>query len=107
LIEWLLILATAAVVLLAVPTAHADAVDDNFLAELASQGITDHISSLHAIQAGHFACVKLDNGFTVTDVVTDVADSSGMSAYQCGFFVGAAINAYCPRHKDEVRALLP
>ncbi len=90
--------------LAAVSTAHADATDDQFLATLRSEGITDHISVAHAIEAGHFVCVKLDNGASPSDVVNDVLNSSSMPAYHCGFFVGASIDAYCPRHKAEIPA---
>jgi Protein of unknown function (DUF732) len=88
--------------LAAVPTARADATDDTFLASLKSEGITDHTSSGHAIEAGHFVCTKLDNGVPVNDVVSDVLMSSNMPAYHSGYFVGAAIDAYCPRHKSQI-----
>jgi Protein of unknown function (DUF732) len=88
--------------LASVPTAHADAADDKFLTALKSQGITDHISTDHAIDAGHYVCVKLDNGVSPTNVVNDVLYSSSMPAYHAGFFVGASIDAYCPRHKAEI-----
>src|SRR5262249_35994334 len=84
--------------------AHADGVDSKFLAALQSEGITDHVSSAHAIEAGHFVCVKLDNGTSPSDVVRDVLFSSGMPVYHAGFFVGASIDAYCPRHKAEIPA---
>jgi hypothetical protein len=85
-----------------VSTAHADPTDDQFVAALKSQGITDHTSTAHAIEAGHFVCVKLDNGSSVEDVVNDVLQSSSMPTYHSGFFVGAAIDAYCPRHKNDI-----
>jgi hypothetical protein len=88
--------------LASVSTAHADAIDDKFLASLRNEGITDHVSSSHAIEAGHFVCTKLDNGVSVNDVVNDVLMSSNMPAYHSGFFVGASIDAYCPRHKAEI-----
>jgi len=88
--------------LASVSTAHADATDDKFLAELKSVGITDHISPEHAINAGHFVCVKLDNGVSPSDVVKDVLYSSNMPEYHSGFFVGTSIDAYCPRHKAEI-----
>lgn len=84
------------------PMAHADTADDEFLATLRSEGITDHISTGHAIQAGHVVCVKLDNGLTPAEVVRDVLLSSNMPVYHSGFFVGASIDAYCPRHKAEI-----
>ncbi|WP_246541070.1 DUF732 domain-containing protein [Mycobacterium spongiae] len=88
--------------LIPLATAQADTIDDNFLATLRSEGITDHISTSHAIQAGHVVCVKLDNGLSPGDVVRDVLLSSSMPAYHSGFFVGASIDAYCPRHKAEI-----
>ena len=86
----------------AISTAHADTGDGKFLAELRSEGITDHVSPSHAIEAGHFVCVKLDNGTSPSDVVNDVLFSSGMPVYHAGFFVGASIDAYCPRHKADI-----
>jgi hypothetical protein len=100
------LLVAAAVALLglqaAVATAHADAIDSQFLATLKSAGIGDQASSAHAIEAGHFVCVKLDNGATPAQVESDVKSSSGLPEYHAGFFVGASINAYCPRHKAEI-----
>lgn len=87
---------------LTVATALADKTDDKFLAELRTEGITDHVSNAHAIEAGHFVCVKLDNGMSPNDVANDVLNSSSMPAYHSGFFVGASIDAYCPRHKAEL-----
>lgn len=86
----------------AVSTAHADATDDQFLKTLRSAGIGDNISSAHAIDAGHFVCVKLDNGATPAEVESDVKSSSNMPEYHAGFFVGASVNAYCPRHRPEL-----
>ena len=90
--------------LASVSTAHADSTDDKFLATLRSQGISDHVSNAHAIDAGHVVCVQLDNGMSTEAVVNDVLNSSNMPAYHSGFFVGASIDAYCPRHKAEIPA---
>jgi hypothetical protein len=101
----LVAMAVASIGLLAMaPTARADAVDDKFVAQLKTEGITDHVSPAHAIEAGHFVCVKLDNGVSPSDVVADVLNSSNMPAYHSGFFVGAAIDSYCPRHKSDIPA---
>jgi hypothetical protein len=80
-----------------VATAHADSNDDKFLAMLKSEGITDHISSSHAIEAGHMVCTKLEGGMTPTEVAYDVLNSSVMPGYHSGYFVGASIKAYCPQ----------
>ena len=88
----------------AVSTAHADTTgidDDEFLALLKAEGITDHVFPAHAIEAAHTVCQKLDDGMTPTDVATDVLNSSSMPAYHCGYFVGAAIKVYCPKYTPE------
>lgn len=93
----------------AIPVAHAapsrgldaDTNDNRFLAALKSEGITDHVSSAHAIEAGHMVCQKLDDGMTPTQVANDVLNSSSMPAYHCGYFVGAAIKVYCPQYTPE------
>ncbi len=101
----LVAMATASIgLLVGVPVAHADTIDDHFLSQLKSEGITDHVSGAHAIEAAHFVCVKLDNGASPTEVVADVLNSSSMPVYHSGFFVGASIDAYCPRHKAEIPA---
>jgi Protein of unknown function (DUF732) len=99
----LLVMGFASVCLLApVWPAYADNIDDKFLSDLRSEGISDHLSNSHAIDAGHVVCVQLDNGMSTADVVNDVLNSSQMPAYHSGFFVGASIDAYCPRHKADI-----
>lgn len=88
-------------VLGATTTAHADTRDAQFLAMLRSEGITDHVSPAHAIEAGHVVCQKLDQGMTPTEVAVDVVASSSMPAYHSGYFVSAAIRAYCPQYTPE------
>jgi hypothetical protein len=83
---------------LAAPVAHADTNDAKFLAALKSEGITDHVSPQHAIEAGHIVCQKLDAGQTPTQVANDVLSSSAMPAYHSGYFVGVSIKEYCPQH---------
>jgi hypothetical protein len=84
-----------------VSPARADTNDTKFLSILQKEGITDHISSAHAIEAGHMVCQKLDGGATPSQVATDVLDSSNMPEYHCGYFVGAAIKVYCPQYMPE------
>ena len=48
----------------AAATAHADTDDQRFLVSLKSEGITDHVSPSHAIEAAHSVCQKLDGGET-------------------------------------------
>jgi hypothetical protein len=99
------LLVAAAVALIgpmgAVSTAHADTNDNNFIAMMNSEGITDHVSPAHAIEAAHSVCTKLDGGETPTQVANDVLNSSSMPAYHAGYFVGAAIKVYCPQYAPE------
>jgi len=81
----------------AVSTAHADTNDNKFIALLNAEGITDHVSPSHAIEAAHTVCSKLEAGMSPNDVANDVLNSSTMPAYHCGYFVGAAIKVYCPQ----------
>jgi Protein of unknown function (DUF732) len=85
----------------AVAVAHADSNDAKFIALLNSEGITDHVSPAHAIEAAHSVCEKLDGGETPTAVANDVLNNSTMPAYHAGYFVGAAIKVYCPQYTPE------
>ena len=87
--------------LVAAPTAQADATDQKFLAALKEQGIVDQASSQHAIEAGHYVCVRLDNGQTPSDVMQEVLHSSSLTEFHTGYFVAESIYAYCPRHLGE------
>jgi hypothetical protein len=82
---------------IAAPTAHADAVDGNFVNALNTKGIT-FASALSAISAAHEVCDELDSGRASTDVANDVMQQSSLDGYHAGFFVGVSIAAYCPRH---------
>lgn len=93
---------SASINLVAAAPSRADTIDQKFLAELRSQGIMDHISNDHAIEAARLVCFELDNGKSPTDVASEVLNSSSMPAFHAGFFVGASIDAYCPRFKDEI-----
>lgn len=79
-------------------TAHADVADDKFLALLRSDDI-EHESAAAAIAAGHKVCDYLDSGMTTNEVAKDIENSSNgaLPDYDAGFFIGAAIKAYCPR----------
>jgi hypothetical protein len=88
--------------LAAVPTAHADTIDQKFLDALKEQGIFDQASAGHAIEAGHYVCVRLDNGYSPAEVMQDVLHSSSLTEFHTGYFVAESIYAYCPRHVGEV-----
>jgi hypothetical protein len=81
----------------AAPTAHADAVDTNFLGALSGKGI-NFASGQAAIVAGHEVCDELDQSRQASDVANDVMTQTNLDGYHAGFFVGVSIAAFCPRH---------
>ena len=81
----------------AAPTAHADAIDDAFLAALQAKGIR-YESPEKALIAANEVCSELDLGRAPSDVASDVMNNSNLSGYSAGYFVGASISAYCPKH---------
>ena len=98
-----LVLAVAplSVIGVAAPTAHADyAVDSsNFHGALSSRGIT-FASRQAATAAGREVCDELDRGMQASDVANNVMTQSDLDGYHAGFFVGASIAAFCPRHSQ-------
>jgi hypothetical protein len=91
------VVALLSLVGVAAPVARADAVDDNFLAALRAKGI-NFASPQAAIIAGHEVCDELDLSRQPSDVANDVTKNSNLDGYHAGFFVGASIAAFCPRH---------
>jgi Protein of unknown function (DUF732) len=83
------------------PTAHADyaAESGNFPGALTSRGIT-FASRQAATAAGREVCDELDQGMQASDVANNVMTQSGLDGYHAGFFVGASIAAFCPRHNQ-------
>ena len=94
---FVLAVALLGLVAVAAPTAHADAVDNNFVNALQSKGIT-FASAQAAVQAGHQVCDELDQGKATQDVGNDVMQQSSLDGYHAGFFVGVSVAAFCPRH---------
>jgi hypothetical protein len=84
----------------ATPTAHADAVDNAFLTAVKAKGI-NFASSEAAIIAGHEVCDELGLGRQKSDIASDVMNNSQLDGYHAGFFVGAAVAAYCPRYHSS------
>ncbi len=95
----LLVVLAAPALLASAPVAHADVLDDAFLGALTAKGI--HFGSPDkAIIAGHEVCDEIDNGKTPAQVASTVQANSGLDGYHAGYFVGAAIRAYCPAHSS-------
>ena len=97
---YLLTVALLGLLAISTPTAHADAVDSNFLNALKAKGVT-FASAQAAVQAGHQVCDNLDQGRATQDVANDVMQQSGLDGYHAGFFVGVSVAAFCPRHAGQ------
>ena len=98
----LLLMAALGTLVAAAPAAHADATNDAFLSALTAKGI--HFGSADkAFIAGHEVCDELGNGKSAIQVASSVQSNTNMDGYHAGFFVGAAIRAYCPQYDDEPR----
>jgi hypothetical protein len=82
----------------ATATAKADDVDNAFLNAVKAKGI-NFATPEDAIVAGHEVCDELDLGRQKSDVANGVMSSSNLDGYRAGYFVGASIAAYCPRHR--------
>ncbi len=89
-----------------------DTTDNNFPAELQSEGITDHVSSAHAIAAGHFVCVKLDTRVAPADVVNEVflaatclPTITAFSSARASTHIAHVTSRTCPGHSRQSRSL--
>jgi hypothetical protein len=76
--------------------AHADVVDNSFLAALSNAGIT-YGAPATTIALGHSVCPMLvEPQGNFDSVVSSVADISGMSKDVAGAFALIALSEYCP-----------
>jgi hypothetical protein len=76
--------------------AHADVIDNSFLAALSIAGIA-YSAPASTVALGHSVCpmlVESQQGFD--SVVANVSDNTGMSADAAGTFALIAIGQYCP-----------
>jgi hypothetical protein len=82
----------------AAPPARADAIDNAFVTAVKAHGI-DFATPQAAVVAGHEVCDELDLGRQKSDVASEVMTNSNLDGYKAGFFVGASVAAFCPRHR--------
>jgi hypothetical protein len=81
-------------------TAHADTSDMTFLGTLAMDGISSHTPS-NEIALAHSVCTARQHGLSQLAVITIVYRYTPLSAYDAGFFVGAAESVYCPGYAAD------
>jgi Protein of unknown function (DUF732) len=92
-----LVVAPLSLAAVATPTAHADSIDNAFVNAVKSKGVV-FASEQAAIVAAHEVCDQLDLGMQKSDVASEVMTNSQLDGYHAGYFVGASVAAYCPRH---------
>ncbi|MGB9303166.1 MAG: DUF732 domain-containing protein [Mycobacterium sp.] len=77
-------------------TADASSVDNAFLAQLQSDGITPPTPA-RAISDAHAVCTALQQGQSPDQVITAVAESTGLTKKGAKTFAVDAASAYCPQ----------
>jgi hypothetical protein len=78
-------------------TAGASSVDDAFLAQLDADGIQPPTAA-RAINDAHAVCRALDAGHSPQEVISAVAQATGLSAKSAKTFSVDAASAYCPQY---------
>ncbi len=78
-------------------TAGATSVDDAFLAQLAADGITPPTAAV-AIKDGHAVCNALNAGHSSREVISAVAQATGLPNKGAKTFAVDAASAYCPEY---------
>lgn len=78
-------------------TASAGSTDDAFLAQLASDGITPPSASV-AVKDAHAVCKALASGHSSKEVISAVAEATGLTAKGANTFAVDAASAYCPQY---------
>jgi hypothetical protein len=93
-----LVPALALLGLVPAPAAHADTVDNAFLGAMKARGI-NFSSPQAALVAAHEVCRELELGKQKPEIANEVMTNSKLDGYHAGYFVGAAIAAYCPTYR--------
>lgn len=86
---------------------HADIDDQDqiFIAALASNGGVHYDSPYQAISvANTYVCGGLDKGESLRTVISDVAAETNLPESGSEFFVGAAVETYCPQYVSLIPA---
>lgn len=81
----------------AVAPAHADAVDDSFLAALNSAGV-DVGDQADVVALGHSVCPQLSQpAGTAASTASSLTGHGGLSPAMAGIFTSIAVSVYCPQ----------
>jgi Protein of unknown function (DUF732) len=72
-------------------------VDDAFLTEISSEGIS-YDSPKAAISNAHYVCRALDDGADPVDLGQEILNNTDLTTHQAAVFVVTTVNAYCPEY---------
>lgn len=78
-------------------TAGAGSVDDAFIAQIEADGIQPP-SAARAISEAHKVCSALNAGESTKQVISGVAQRTGLSSTGANTFAVDAASAYCPQY---------
>ncbi|MGV0745629.1 DUF732 domain-containing protein [Mycolicibacterium sp. XJ870] len=91
------VIAGVAAAMLTAAPAHADPIDDSFLAALNSGGVTYNDPGA-AVALGQQVCPMLvEPGKSFASVASRLRGDNGISPDMAAFFTGIAISMYCPQ----------
>jgi hypothetical protein len=93
-------LAVIAVGIILAATSRADSMDDLYVSNLHSQGITSKSGDSSLIAAGHLVCQQRAKGVSGLNIAYAIEDATNLSPFQAGYLVGSAEGAYCPGFYD-------
>ena len=73
--------------------------DDQFLTEIASEGI-GYDSPEAAIENGHYVCSSFDDGASIGELGHEILQNSDLTTHQAAAFIVVAVGSYCPEYTD-------
>lgn len=82
----------------------ADTTDDIFIKVVTAQGISSSAGAYDLVVQGHNVCTLRREGYSGDQVAAALQRNSGLSAFNSGYFVGAAEASYCPAYAPSARA---
>jgi hypothetical protein len=75
-------------------------VDDAFLNDISSEGIS-YDTPKAAISNAHYVCSSLDDGADPVDLGQEILANTDLTTHQAAVFVVASVNAYRPEYTGD------
>lgn len=93
-------LAVLALGIILAATSRANGVDDMYLSNLHSQGISSYGGDRDLIAAGHLVCQERSDGLSGLQIAHAILAVTDLTPFSAGYLVGSAEGAYCPSLYD-------